>query len=576
MTKKPKAPPVATIAKGLSALRSFVDGQDKWGVRELAVALDMPPSTVHRLLARFLLEGFVSYDRAHQKYGVGFEFTRLAAAVMQRHGLTSAALPVMRELTEKTGEGVWLALFDDKRHRIAYIAETRSTHALRYSAPIGRSMHPSESACGVAIMASLAENGIPRATKTPGKTPRKTPRKSAAKPYDLAFARAQGFSVMRAAEVDSAMMIAAAVRDAAGTPVGSLAIIVPLVRFGVGQEAILGAMVNQAAQRLSAQMGAKLLGGATVGSWKEGAGIISDLIRQNNPALSITPALGGGVRNLEEIQEGLGAYALTHASSVMDARTGRHQFKRPLRDLRTVMHLSELHLVIAVRSDLKVRRVADLAGLRVSPGEQSYSGAQAFEDLWASSNAAAGRRLPLPTVFYLDYPEAKRQLDERAIDAVVWMTTFSNPSLRELGATSSVRLLTPDEAIIRGMIERNPGYRAGKIPRNAFANPLKAELATVSVPTALVCRADRSDQEVYEVSRTIYEQRAVMTQLSSSYARLTSDFVLDGATAPIHPGAERFFRSIGVVPRYAEADTTRAAFGPPGRRKRTRAAGELT
>jgi TRAP transporter TAXI family solute receptor len=567
MKKKPKAPPVATIAKGLSALRSFVDGQDKWGVRELAVALDMPPSTVHRLLARFLLEGFVGYDRAHQKYGVGFEFTRLAAAVMQRHGLTSAALPVMRELTEKTGEGVWLALFDDKRERIAYIAETRSTHALRYSAPIGRSMHPSESACGIAIMASLAD----------GKSSRRAGalQKRAAKPDDLASAKARGFAVMRAAEVDSAMMIAAAVRDAAGVPVGSLAIIVPLVRFGVGQEAILGSMVNHAAQQLSAQMGSKLLGGATVGSWKEGAEIISDLIRQNNPALSITPALGGGGRNLEDIQEGLGAYAMTHASSVMDARIGRHQFKRPLKGLRTVMHLTELHLIIAVRSDLKVKQVADLAGLRISPGEQSYSGAQAFEDLLAAFNAAEGRRFAPPTVFYLDYPEAKRQLDEREIDAVVWMTTFSNPSLRELGASSSVRLITPDEAIIRGMIERNPGYRAGRIPRNAFAKPLKADLATVSVPTALVCRADRSEQEVYEVSRTIYEHRAVMTQLSSSYARLASDFVLDGATAPIHPGAERFFRSIGVSPRYAEIRASRAA--PRSRyRKRARAAGELT
>jgi TRAP transporter TAXI family solute receptor len=567
MKKKPKAPPVATIAKGLSALRSFVDGQDKWGVRELAVALNMPPSTVHRLLARFLLEGFVSYDQAHQKYGVGFEFTRLAAAVMQRHDLTSAALPVMRDLTEKTGEGVWLALFDDKRQRVAYIAETRSTHALRYSAPIGRSMHPSESACGVAIMASLAE------ARNSGRAG--TPRKRAAKPDDLAFAKAQGFAVMRAAEVDSAMMIAAAVRDAAGTPVGSLAIIVPLVRFGVGQEAILGSMVKQAAQRLSAQMGSKLLGGATVGSWKEGAEIISDLIRQNNPALSMTPALGGGVRNLEDIQAGLGAYAMTHASSVMDARLGRHQFKRPLEDLRTVMHLTELHLVIAVRSDMKVKRLADLAGLRISPGEQSYSGAQAFEDLLNSFAAAEGRRLALPTVFYLDYPEAKRQLDEHEIDAIIWMTTFSNPSLRELGASSSVRLITPDEATIRGMIARNPGYRAGKIPRNAFAKPLKADLATVSVPTALVCRADRSEQEVYEVSRTIYEQRAVMAQLSSAYSRLAPDFVLDGATAPIHPGAERFFRSIGVLPRYAEASKS-GARAVTGSRKRTRAARELT
>ncbi len=31
--KKTKVPPVATVAKALSALRSFIDGQDKWGVR---------------------------------------------------------------------------------------------------------------------------------------------------------------------------------------------------------------------------------------------------------------------------------------------------------------------------------------------------------------------------------------------------------------------------------------------------------------------------------------------------------------------------------------------------------------
>ena len=88
--KKAAASPVATVAKALSTLRSFIDGQDQWGVRELAVALNMPPSTVHRLLARFRLEGFVGYDKAHQKYSVGFEFTRLAAAVMQRHGLRAA------------------------------------------------------------------------------------------------------------------------------------------------------------------------------------------------------------------------------------------------------------------------------------------------------------------------------------------------------------------------------------------------------------------------------------------------------------------------------------------------------
>jgi TRAP transporter TAXI family solute receptor len=560
--KKTKAPPVATVAKALSALRSFIDGQDKWGVRELGVALDMPPSTVHRLLARFLLEGFVSYDKVHQKYSVGFEFTRLAAAVMQRHGLGSAALPIMRELTDRTGEGVWLALFDQERHRTAYIAETKSTHALRYSAPLGRSMQLSESAGGIAILASMTAANRNRLHKPP--------RHSPADAAGLARAETNGFAVMRASEVDSAVMIAAAVHDAAGIPVGSLAIVVPLFRLGAGQEAILGAMVKEAALRLSSQMGAKLLGGASVGSWKDGVGIISGLLRESNPALAISPALGGGGQNLEEIEEGSGAYALTVASSLVDASEGRGQFKRRLQGLRSVMHLSELHFLIVVRADLRVPAFGDLARLRVSPGEQGFSGAQAFEDaLLSSPGAPVARRKPSHAVLYLDYPEGKRQLDAHSVDAVAWMTTFSNPSLRELATAGATRLVAPDEATIDKMLLRNPGYRRGIVPRAAFPEWLQAGLATIAVPTVLVCRADRSEAEVQEVARTIYEQRAVMTQLSSAYSRLTPDFVLDGVTVPVHPGAERYFKSVGVTPRYA-------ASGKPSASAKTKSAGKTT
>jgi TRAP transporter TAXI family solute receptor len=559
--KKTAAPPVATVAKALSALRSFIDGQDRWGVRELGAALSMPPSTVHRLLKRFVLEGFVSYDEVHQKYSVGFEFTRLASAVMQRHGLRSAALPVMRELTDRTGEGVWLALFDPAQNRTAYIAETKSTHALRYIAPLGRSLQLPETACGVAILAGMTEASRKRAMKAP--------RRLASSEDDIAFAEKNGFAVARAGEVDSAMMIAAAVRNAAGLPVGSIAIVVPLFRLGTGQQAVLGAMVREAAQRLSSQLGSKLLGGASVGSWKDGVGVISGLLQANNPALGITPSLGGGGQNLEAIEEGSGAYALTVASSLVEAGEGRGQFRRPLHGLRTVMHLSELHFLVVVRSDLKLQEIGDLARLRVSPGEQGFSGAQAFEDLLLSSaSKSASRRKPPNTVIYLDYPEGKRQLDAHTVDAVVWMTTFSNPSLRELAASGTTRLVAPDKITIDRMLRRNSGYRLGNIPAAAFPQWLKADAITIAVPSVLVCRADRSDEEVYEVARTIYDQRAVMTQLSSAYARLTADFVLDGVTAPVHSGAERYFKSIGITPRYAASDT------PPASLPKTKAAGK--
>lgn len=545
-TKKNPAEPVATVAKALAALRAFVDGQDEWGVRELATALDMPPSTVHRLLARLRIEGFVGFDAAHQKYTVGFEFARLAAAVTQRHGLRQAALPLMRELTERTGESVWLAVYDDERDRIAYVADSESPNASRHIAPLGRVKSMIDSACGIAILAALPAAARKRAART-------ARGRGADVEQAIDAAAANGYAVMRATDLDAAMMIAAAVSDAAGRPMGSLGIVVPMHRFGHGQERLLGELVQESARRLSSRLGARLLGGASAGSWQEAVGLISGLLRESHPATPIMPAMGRGGRNLEDVDRGLAAYALTVVSSLYDARHGRGQFDTPHDQLRTVMHLSELHLLIIVRRDADIREIGDLARLRVSPGEQGFSSEQIFRDLLrcaAASDAARRRRRGTGALLYLDYPEGRRQLEDGSVDALVWMSTTANPLLRELERSGCARLSGIDLRTLGEMLRLNPAYRPGVIAREAFAHWLEADVVTVTVPTVLVCRADRPEDEVRDFARTIFEKRGTLAQMSSAFERLDERFVLDGLAAPLHAGAQRYFRSQGIVPTY--------------------------
>ena len=113
----------------------------------------------------------------------------------------------------------------------------------------------------------------------------------------------------------------------------------------------------------------------------------------------------------------------------------------------------------------------------------------------------------------------------------------------------------------------------GTVPRSAFPEWLQADVVTIAVPSVLVCRASRSEAEVHEVAKTIYEQRAVMTQLASAYGRLTADFVLDGLTAPIHPGAQRYFASVDVTPRYAVTKRSTAGVSKRGASRSRRIAG---
>ncbi|OGA37622.1 MAG: hypothetical protein A3G24_08445 [Betaproteobacteria bacterium RIFCSPLOWO2_12_FULL_62_13] len=541
--------PRTSVAKALAVLRAFIDGQDQWGVRELASRIAQPPSTAHRLLSRLRLEGFLDYDEARQKYRIGFEFFRLAAAVNERHGFKQVALPIMRELTERSGESVWLVLHDSQRFRMACVAEQPSPHPLRYAAPLGREETLIDSACGLAVLAALPDDER-RATLAGlrGRVPANLDRR-------LCEIRDAGYATTRACEAEAAMMIAVEVRDIQGYPTGSLAVVVPMHRFGSGRELVLGELVRDYATRLSHRLGARLLGGASAGTWHDAVALISELLHREAPGLMVTPALGGGGRNLEDLDRGLGTYGLTTAASLHQAFHGRKPFNCRHERLRAVMNLSELQLLVISRRGLAVDGIGDLAGLRVSPGEQGFSAAQVFEELLHLARVPRQHtERKRGAILYLDYPEAKRRFEAGALDVLIWLTGVSNRLVQEIHASTPSRLRAIAEPLLRRLAAGNPGYRVGPIAASAFPRWLKADAQTLIVPTVLVCTAGCAESEVYEVARTVFEHRAELALMSSVYSRIDARFAVADLAAPLHPGAARYFREIGAEPGYAVAD----------------------
>lgn len=101
-----------SLGKALAILRCFVDRQERWGVKELSVALGLPVSTVHRFLKVLTSEGFLVFDPDIQKYRVGMEFFRLAAVLSRRLPISDLAKRYMGDIVERLGESCWLAMFD--------------------------------------------------------------------------------------------------------------------------------------------------------------------------------------------------------------------------------------------------------------------------------------------------------------------------------------------------------------------------------------------------------------------------------------------------------------------------------
>jgi TRAP transporter TAXI family solute receptor len=548
--------PVASVAKALATLKAFVDGQEQWGVRALAAALGEPPSTMHRVLASLRADGFVRYDRARQKYSVGPEFVRLSAAVLEHDGLRQAALPLLRQLVDYSGETCRLATFDPEAGRVAYIAEQEAMVAARHGPAIGTRETLAESAFGVAILAALPE--AERLAVSTGVVLN----------HAVGDAERAGFALLRSDDTGMAT-VAAAVRDSSGRPVGSIGMAVPLSRLGVGRDAILGEQVRNAASRMSQRFGARILGGSSVGSWRDAVTLISELLSRDAPGLMVTPASGGGGQNLEDLDHGLGTYALTTASSLYDAREGRAPFQRRHDGLRAVMNLAELRLFIIAREGVAGDMPDALTRMRVSPGEQGFSAAQLFDQLLGLLPKGAKRQRG--ETLHFDYPEGRRQFVAGNVDVLFWLSHPSNALVQELAATPGTALGFLDAATMDRLMRDNPGYRSGALAQARYPRWLNEDSTTLAVPTVLACRADTPDDEVYAVARSLYHHRAELLQTASAaYGRVDAQFAIDGLTAPLHAGAARFFEEMGAVVTASNSNRgERTSLRPASSRTRT-------
>src|SRR5579862_1977113 len=85
------------IQRALGLLKLLAEADEPLAVREVAAALDLPPSTSHRLLHHFVSAGFVVEDPGSKRYKIGPELHRVAALIQSRSNLATTVQPFLDE-----------------------------------------------------------------------------------------------------------------------------------------------------------------------------------------------------------------------------------------------------------------------------------------------------------------------------------------------------------------------------------------------------------------------------------------------------------------------------------------------
>ena len=532
-----------SVTKAIDVLRAFIDGQEAWGVRELAHALDQPGSSIHRVLQILRHEGLVEWDAGNQKYRTGMEFFRWWAILGRRLKIAEVARPLMTELAAQLGEACWLGLYDSGEERHAHVAEALAPQRPGYNAPIGQYETLWRSAGGLAILAFLPEGKRKHALAAaePARPP-------AIAPAMLKAARAAGYAILRSSEDEAPVTIGAPVTDARAVPVGSLTVAVPPGRYPELGLARNGAKLVDSAQRLSRLIGSQMLGSGGVGTWQSGVDSITRLIQREVPGIGSTVWSTGGDGALRDLQKGRGAYCFAIAESLRAAYRGHAPYEVPLDRLRAICSLFPVFLHVVARRDAPARPFRDLAGLRLSAGEADFTTARVVLDLLRRSRPAGrggGRAKHL--LDYLSYAEANRELAAGKLDVVMSLTGLGDPPYRKLDRQLGIRLLPLEDTLIDAFIAAHPTYEKGLIPPSTYPG-WEQPTPTLMAPTVMVTTEDRSEDEIYAVTAAIYRQRGELAGTLQTLEALNPDFLFRGIEVPLHRGAARFWREQGLLP----------------------------
>lgn len=79
----------------------------------------------------------------------------------------------------------------------------------------------------------------------------------------------------------------------------------------------------------------------------------------------------------------------------------------------------------------------------------------------------------------------------------------------------------------------------------------KKPINTISQPNFLAVRADLSEDDVYLITKTIYENLSFLKSIHKATGTMDVKKAIAGLSVPLHPGATKYYREVGIdIPEY--------------------------
>ncbi len=289
--------------------------------------------------------------------------------------------------------------------------------------------------------------------------------------------------------------------------------------------------------------------GGITGVYYPTGGAIANMVNAKKDQYGIratVEATGGSVFNINGVLGGDLEFGIAQSDRQYQAYNGLSEWKDKgaQKDLRSVFSIYPEQITLLAAVDAKIETVADLKGKRVNLGDPGSGNRQNAIDVLEAAGVNYEKDLKAESV---KASEAAALLQDDKIDAYFYTVGHPNGSFKEATAGTRKAKFIPITAV-DDLLKKTPYYAKSFIPYELYPTAEnKANIDTIGVQATLITSAKVPDEVVYAITKEVFDRLEDFKKLHPAYTYITKESMLQGLPAPIHPGAMKYFKEVGLI-----------------------------
>ena len=261
--------------------------------------------------------------------------------------------------------------------------------------------------------------------------------------------------------------------------------------------------------------------------------------------IKCTHTTGGSVKNINGIRAGDLDMGVAQSDWQYHGFHGTAPKQFPdgaFEDLRAVFSVHPEPFTVVARADSGIEKFEDLVGKRVNVGNPGSGARGTMEVVMEKMGWSMG---DFKLAAELKSSEQSQALCDNKIDAMVFTVGHPSGTIKEATTSCESKLIPVVGAEIDSLAADNTYYAQTVIPGGMYTGT-DTDTPTFGVGATFVTSATVDDDTIYTIVKAVFDNFKRFKRLHPAFANLTeADMISKNISAPLHPGAVRYYKEKG-------------------------------